>query len=229
MRKREGDRWAEYFAERHKRTESLSRRRKADHIYSKADRPSAAVLAAHKPHSFPSTLQTTNRRYPSTPRTSGTRLGAPSSHWSLVSSYLMQQDHHCAPRKSPHRVEDISYYGRGLQAETAITHRLHGVFHDAQRRARSVSQALVGAVLDVLFCETARLSSSRVPCPLDLVHRHERRRMPRKTLDSALTAQIFRFPSLLILRVEAAGTTEFMSNRLPVQLAPSMNVRQNRS
>ncbi len=76
VRKREGDRWAEYFAGRHKRTEGTSRRRKADHIYSKADRPSATVLAAPKPHSLPSTLQTTNRRYPSTPRTSGIRLGA---------------------------------------------------------------------------------------------------------------------------------------------------------
>ena len=142
------------------RTEGPSRRRKADHIYSKANKPSAAVLAAQTPHSFPSTLQTTNRRYPSTPRTSGVRLGASSGHWSLVSSHLMQQDHHCVPCKSPHRVEDISYYSRGLQAETATTHPLHGVFHDAQRRARSVSQGLVGAVLSVFFCETARLSSS---------------------------------------------------------------------
>ncbi|KAL2040821.1 hypothetical protein N7G274_006279 [Stereocaulon virgatum] len=117
--------------------------------------------------------------------------------------HLMQQDHHCVPRKTPHRVEDISYYGRGLQAEIAMTYRLQGVFHDAQRRARSVSQGLVAAVLSVLFNETARLSSSRVPCPLDLVHRHERRRMPRKTLKGALTARISTSPSLPIFRVAA--------------------------
>lgn len=134
VRRREGDRWAEYFAGRHK-TEGPSRRRKAHHIYPEADRPSAAVLAAPKPLFFPSTLQTTNRRYPSTPRTSEIGLGAPSGHWSLVSSYLTQQDHYCAPRKSPHRVEDISYCGRGLQAETAMLHRLHGVFHDPERRS----------------------------------------------------------------------------------------------
>ncbi len=45
----------------------------------------------------------------------------------------------CAPDKSPHHIEDISYYGWGLQAKTAMTHQLHSVFHDAQRRARSVS------------------------------------------------------------------------------------------
>ena len=75
-----------------------------------------------------------------------------------------------------------------------MTHRLHGVFHDAQRRARSTSQELIGTVLDDLVCEIARLSSFNHP--------------------SILTARIFTLLGLSIFSIKAAEIIKFTSDRL---------------
>ncbi len=77
----------------------------------------------------------------------GVGLGAPASQSSPVSVHPMPLDHRCAPRGPLYRVEDVSCSDRGLQAETAMTHRLHHVSHEAQRGARFASQRFIGAAL----------------------------------------------------------------------------------
>lgn len=74
--------------------------RETVHIYSKADRPSAAVLPAYtinptpsrdRPSSIPKALLTPQ----------GAGRGAPAGQWSIVSNHPMQLDRRCAPPWTP--------------------------------------------------------------------------------------------------------------------------------
>ena len=66
---------------------------------------------------------------------------------------------HCAPRRHPHPVEHISCSSLDIRAETAMTHRLYYILHDAQRRTRSnpITQS------SMLFPKLLPLASSNPP------------------------------------------------------------------
>lgn len=121
------------------------------------------------------TPEATDGQCPSTPRAARVGLGAFPSPWSLEASHTVQQDQHCAPRGPPLRVEGVSYSGQGLQAETAMTHQLSLVLHDAQRRARSTSRGLSDFYVEPLTSRTIQIS------PVLLLIMHLDRAPPRRS------------------------------------------------
>lgn len=74
----------------------------------------------------------------------------------------MQLGSHYAPRRHSHPVEYVSYSGLDLQAETAMTHQLYCILHNAQQRTRPGPVAQPS----VAFFPNSRLSLHPIiPCP----------------------------------------------------------------